>query len=253
MLPLKNGYAVCRELRAAGFRAPILMLTARDAMDDRVAGLDSGADDYLVKPFDFKELLARLRALSRRSGVPRPDVMQVARSSVNTASHAVARGGRPISLTAKEYALLEFLVLNQDRVVGREADRPARLGRELRPVHQRDRRLHQAAARQTGYARRAAPDPHAPRRRLHPDRQSRRPAMIRSFRARLTALYLAFFSLLFVVFSIFLYGELSRSLVARLDASAGFGGRYRRRTVPRRIPGDERRRSWRPRGKWSAN
>ena len=74
MLPLKNGHAVCRELRAAGFRSPILMLTARDAIDDRVAGLDAGADDYLVKPFDFKELLARLRALSRRSGVPRPDV-----------------------------------------------------------------------------------------------------------------------------------------------------------------------------------
>ncbi len=67
MLPIKDGHQVCRELRAAGFRAPILMLTARDAVDDRVAGLDSGADDYLAKPFDFKELLARLRALSRRS------------------------------------------------------------------------------------------------------------------------------------------------------------------------------------------
>ena len=121
MLPLKNGYAVCRELRAAGFRAPILMLTARDAVDDRVAGLDAGADDYLVKPFDFKELLARLRALSRRSGVPRPDVMQAGDLSLNTASHAVTRGGRSINLTAKEYALLEFLVLHQDRIVGREA------------------------------------------------------------------------------------------------------------------------------------
>jgi two-component system copper resistance phosphate regulon response regulator CusR len=121
MLPLKNGYAVCRELRHAGFRAPILMLTARDSIDDRVAGLDSGADDYLVKPFDFKELLARLRALSRRSGDPRPETLTVADLTVNTASHAVTRGGRPVNLTAKEYALLEFLVLNQDRVVGREA------------------------------------------------------------------------------------------------------------------------------------
>jgi len=120
MLPLKNGYAVCRELRHAGFRAPILMLTARDSIDDRVAGLDSGADDYLVKPFDFKELLARLRALSRRSGDPRPEVLTVADLSVNTASHAVTRGGKTINLTAKEYALLEFLVLNQGRVVGRE-------------------------------------------------------------------------------------------------------------------------------------
>jgi two-component system copper resistance phosphate regulon response regulator CusR len=121
MLPGKNGYAVCRELRAAGLRAPILMLTARDAIDDRVAGLDAGADDYLVKPFDFKELLARLRALARRSGVPRPDVLQAADLTLNTASHAVSRGGRQISLTAKEYALLEFLLLHHDRVVGREA------------------------------------------------------------------------------------------------------------------------------------
>jgi two-component system copper resistance phosphate regulon response regulator CusR len=121
MLPVKNGYAVCRELRQAGFRAPILMLTARDSIDDRVAGLDSGADDYLVKPFDFKELLARLRALLRRSGDPRPESLTVADLSVNTASHAVARAGRAINLTAKEYALLEFLVLNQGRVVGREA------------------------------------------------------------------------------------------------------------------------------------
>jgi two-component system copper resistance phosphate regulon response regulator CusR len=121
MLPLKNGYAVCRELRGAGFRAPILMLTARDSIDDRVAGLDSGADDYLVKPFDFKELLARLRALSRRSGDPRPESLKVADLTVHTASHAVERDGRTISLTAKEYALLEFLVLNQDRVVGRDA------------------------------------------------------------------------------------------------------------------------------------
>jgi two-component system copper resistance phosphate regulon response regulator CusR len=121
MLPRKNGYAVCRELRAAGFRAPILMLTARDSIDDRVAGLDAGADDYLVKPFDFKELLARLRALLRRSGIPRAEVIEAADLALNTASHAVTRAGRAVSLTAKEYALLEFLVLHQDRVVGREA------------------------------------------------------------------------------------------------------------------------------------
>ena len=121
MLPVKDGYQVCRELRAAGFRAPILMLTARDAVDDRVEGLDSGADDYLTKPFDFKELLARLRALRRRSAELRPAVARVADLTLNTASHAVERGGRAVSLTAKEYALLEFLVLNAGRVVGREA------------------------------------------------------------------------------------------------------------------------------------
>jgi two-component system copper resistance phosphate regulon response regulator CusR len=120
MLPVKNGHHVCRELRASGFRAPILMLTARDAIDDRVAGLDSGADDYLVKPFDFKELLARLRALSRRSGPPRAEVLSVADLTVNTGSHAVTRAGRAINLTTKEYALLEFLVMHRDRVLGRE-------------------------------------------------------------------------------------------------------------------------------------
>ena len=120
MLPRKDGHVVCRELRSGGFRAPILMLTARDAVDDRVAGLDCGADDYLTKPFDFKELLARLRALLRRSSTIRPQLATVADLSVDTASHAVTRAGKPVSLTAKEYALLEFLVLNQGRVLGRE-------------------------------------------------------------------------------------------------------------------------------------
>jgi two-component system copper resistance phosphate regulon response regulator CusR len=119
-LPLKDGYTVCRELRASGFRSPILMLTARDAVDDRVAGLDAGADDYLTKPFDFKELLARLRALARRSVTLRPRVIRVADLSLDTASHQAARAGKPVSLTAKEYALLEFLMLNEGRVVGRE-------------------------------------------------------------------------------------------------------------------------------------
>src|SRR4029077_6480965 len=116
MLPIKDGYAICRELRGSGFRSPILMLTARDAVDDRVAGLDSGADDYLTKPFDFKELLARLRALSRRSTEIRPEVIQVADLTLNPENHAISRAGRRISVTAKEYALLEFLMLNQNRV-----------------------------------------------------------------------------------------------------------------------------------------
>jgi two-component system copper resistance phosphate regulon response regulator CusR len=120
MLPVKDGHAVCRELRGAGFGSPILMLTARDAVDDRVAGLDSGADDYLTKPFDFKELLARLRALLRRPREVRTASLRVDDLTLDTGSHAVARGGKPVSLTAKEYALLEFLVLNEGRVVGRE-------------------------------------------------------------------------------------------------------------------------------------
>jgi len=120
MLPIKDGHAVCRELRNSGFAAPILMLTARGAVDDRVAGLDSGADDYMAKPFDFKELLARLRALLRRTTALRAQICRVADLALNTASHAVTRGGRQVNLTAKEYALLEYLVLHEDRVVGRE-------------------------------------------------------------------------------------------------------------------------------------
>jgi two-component system, OmpR family, copper resistance phosphate regulon response regulator CusR len=120
MLPRKDGHHVCRELRGGGFNAPILMLTARDAVDDRVAGLDSGADDYLTKPFDFKELLARLRALLRRSEKVRPQILRIADMVLDTGKHAASRTGRPVSLTAKEYALLEFLVLNEGRVVGRE-------------------------------------------------------------------------------------------------------------------------------------
>jgi two-component system copper resistance phosphate regulon response regulator CusR len=120
LLPRRDGYSVCRELRAAGTRTPILMLTARGSVDDRVAGLDAGADDYLTKPFDFKELLARMRALLRRAETLRPPVARVADLTLDTASHAVTRAGKPVSLTAKEYALLEFLVLNEGRVVGRE-------------------------------------------------------------------------------------------------------------------------------------
>jgi len=116
MLPVRDGYAVCRELRGSGLRTPILMLTARDAVDDRVKGLDCGADDYLTKPFDFKELLARLRALARRTAEIRPEVISVSDLTLNTSNHTAGRSGKPISLTAKEYALLEFLLMNQNRL-----------------------------------------------------------------------------------------------------------------------------------------
>jgi two-component system copper resistance phosphate regulon response regulator CusR len=120
LLPVKDGHTVCRELRASGVLIPILMLTALGSIDDRVTGLDCGADDYLIKPFDFKELLARIRALLRRPTALRPRVIRIDDLALDTASHAATRCGKPISLTAKEYALLEFLALNQDQVVGRE-------------------------------------------------------------------------------------------------------------------------------------
>src|SRR5215510_1209414 len=120
MLPIKNGFQVCKELRSQGIKQPILMLSARDAIDDRVTGLDCGADDYLSKPFDFKELLARIRALLRRAKEVRPRTLQVADLTLNTASHAVNRAGRSINLTAKEYSLLEFFVLREGKLVGRD-------------------------------------------------------------------------------------------------------------------------------------
>src|SRR5882762_5792244 len=119
MIPAPDGFAVCRELRRSGQRMPILMLTARDAVEDRIIGLDSGADDYLTKPFEFRELLARLRALLRRSGELRPAKIAVADLVLDTAAQSVSRAGRNVTLTAKEYALLEYLARNAGRVVGR--------------------------------------------------------------------------------------------------------------------------------------
>jgi two-component system, OmpR family, copper resistance phosphate regulon response regulator CusR len=119
MIPGRNGFEVCRELRRARQRMPILMLTARDAVEDRVSGLDHGADDYLTKPFEFRELLARLRALLRRSGELRPAQITVADLVLDTGAQSISRAGRSIPVTTKEYALIEFLARNAGRVVGR--------------------------------------------------------------------------------------------------------------------------------------
>jgi len=119
IMPGISGLEACRRLRACGDRTPILMLTARDAVSDRIEGLDAGADDYLVKPFQFAELLARLRALLRRGGATQPTVITVGDLEVDTRSHRVHLGGRSIALTTKEYALLEYLARNAGRIVGR--------------------------------------------------------------------------------------------------------------------------------------
>ena len=121
MLPGGSGFDLCRDLRRRGAGTPILMLTARDALDDRVAGLEVGADDYLTKPFAFRELLARVRALARRRPTPLPDVVRVADLEVDLTAHRVRRGGRAIELTAKEFALLELFVTRRDAVVDRAA------------------------------------------------------------------------------------------------------------------------------------
>jgi heavy metal response regulator len=119
MLPDMDGLAVCAEMRRRGVDAPILMLTARDAVDDRVAGLDSGADDYLIKPFAFAELLARIRALLRREPALKGAVLQVADLTLDTTSHEVRRGDQLIILTSKEYSLLEFLMRHPNQTLTR--------------------------------------------------------------------------------------------------------------------------------------
>lgn len=120
MLPAIDGIEVCKALRDAGFDMPILMLTARDAVRDRVAGLDAGADDYLVKPFAFDELLARIRALLRRRAAAEEEVLQFADLTLRPATREVTRGGRPIDLTAREFDILETFMRHPRQVLTRE-------------------------------------------------------------------------------------------------------------------------------------
>jgi two-component system copper resistance phosphate regulon response regulator CusR len=119
LLPGKDGFEVCREMRAAGSATPILMLTARDAVEDRIEGLDTGADDYLTKPFNFHEMLARVRALLRRGPALRPELISMADLDIDARARQVSRAGQAVELTAKEYALLEYLARRANEVVTR--------------------------------------------------------------------------------------------------------------------------------------
>jgi len=117
MLPVKSGFDVCRELRGRGILTPVLMLTARDALEDKITGLTGGADDYLIKPFSFQELLARARALMRRDKDYKTGSLEVGDLSLDPVSRIVTRGGRVIRLTGREYALLEYMMRNQGRIL----------------------------------------------------------------------------------------------------------------------------------------
>ena len=119
LLPQRNGFDVCSELRRRGITTPILMLTARAAVEDRLTGFNAGADDYLTKPFSFRELLARIHALLRRDSHLRPDVLEIDDLIVDSGSHRVFRGDREVQLTAKEYALLEYLARRKGQLVSR--------------------------------------------------------------------------------------------------------------------------------------
>jgi DNA-binding response OmpR family regulator len=119
LLPGRDGISVCRDLRGRGVSTPILMLTARDAVPDRVSGLNAGADDYLTKPFIFEELMARIHALLRRSDLSRPVVLRVGDLTLDPLSHRVTRAGTALGLTPKEYAILEVLMRHPGEVVSR--------------------------------------------------------------------------------------------------------------------------------------
>jgi DNA-binding response OmpR family regulator len=119
MIPGRDGFSVCRELRANGSFVPVIMLTARDTLQDRIDGLDCGADDYITKPFAVTELLARLRALLRRGQYVRPTLIEIADLILDTRAQRATRGGKELPLTTKEYALLEYLAREQGRIVSR--------------------------------------------------------------------------------------------------------------------------------------
>lgn len=120
MMPHADGFAVLKELRKLKKNTPVLFLTARDSIEDRVTGLYSGANDYLVKPFSFEELLARIRVLTREKHGLTENILSIADLSLNLSSHTVTRGGTEISLTSKEYQLLEYLLYNKEKVLSRE-------------------------------------------------------------------------------------------------------------------------------------
>lgn len=120
MMPGKDGFEVLRQMRAKGISTPVLFLTARDAVEDRVAGLDLGADDYVVKPFAFAELMARIRVMTRVAGKQTDNTLRVADLTLDCRSHRVVRAGREITLSAKEYSMLEYMMRNENIVLSRE-------------------------------------------------------------------------------------------------------------------------------------
>ncbi len=120
MMPVLSGFEVLQKYRAGGGKAPVLFLTARDAVEDRVRGLDLGASDYVIKPFSFEELMARIRAMTRKTAAVVMNVYQADDLTMDVSAHRVMRAGREISLSAKEFSLLEYLLRNKDKVVSRE-------------------------------------------------------------------------------------------------------------------------------------
>ena len=215
MLPGRDGIRVLRDLRGKGFTRPVLILTARDAIEDKVLGLDSGADDYLVKPFAFAELLARLRALLRRDVSGRELVLRADDLEVDLLARRVVRDGIELDLTKREYELLEYLLRHKNSVVTREMISPRRVEGSHRSPHQRHRRLRDASpqeGRATGFS---AAHPHLARRGL----LAKGWLMgILSIRWRLTLWYGAVLALVLSIFGGAVYLMMRHALTERAGA-----------------------------------
>jgi DNA-binding response OmpR family regulator len=119
MLPIMDGISILKSIRKNGIKTPVLLLTARDAITDKIKGLDSGADDYLTKPFEFGELLARIRALIRRKTDVKDTIIRIGDLEINTANREIKRGGKTVQLSAKEYTILQYMAYNRDKIVSR--------------------------------------------------------------------------------------------------------------------------------------
>ena len=174
MLPGIDGFATCRELRSRGVWTPVLMLTARDAIEDRIDGLDTGADDYLVKPFAFSELLARLRAIARRAPAERPTELRVGDLRLDPATHRAWRGDAELDLTAKEFVLLEVFMRQARRGALAGPAPRRRLGHRLREPLERHRRVRPLPPGEDRPALRPALARDGPRRRLPAERHCAR-------------------------------------------------------------------------------
>ena len=166
MMPRMDGLSVLRELRKRGDATPVLLLTAKDAIEDRVKGLDAGADDYLVKPFAFEELLARLRVLLRKPLTEKSSVLRTGDLELHTDSRRVFRGGEEIRLSAKEYGLLHYMMQNAGVVLSREKLEQACVGLRLFRRFQCDRRVYPLSAPEDRRGPREEADPHRARQRL---------------------------------------------------------------------------------------
>ena len=204
-LPGIDGFETCRRLRADEIWSPVLMLTARDAVADRVEGLDVGADDYLVKPFSFAELAARLRALVRRGGAERPTMLAVGELRLDPARREAWRGERSLPLSAKEYALLEAFMRRPGEVAVALRPHRAGVGRELRAPLQRRRRLRAPAARQDRPPVRHRLDRDGPRRGLPAVRSPEQLLSALPLRVRLTLGYTGAMAVVLAIVCAFLF------------------------------------------------